>query len=67
MAEKTEADIWRAFDLESEIAAQRSSRRPYREFLRVPALSCGVYSLAAGAKDLQTCRRRTTRTRSISW
>jgi mannose-6-phosphate isomerase-like protein (cupin superfamily) len=53
VAEKSDADIWRAFDLEREIAAQRSSGRPYREFLRVPALSCGVYSLAAGAKDLQ--------------
>jgi mannose-6-phosphate isomerase-like protein (cupin superfamily) len=53
VAEGSGADVWRVFDLEHEIAAQCSSARPYREFLRVPALSCGVYSLAAGAKDLQ--------------
>ena len=44
---------WRAFDLEREIESQRVSGRPYREFLRVPALSCGVYTLPEGAKDLQ--------------
>ena len=32
------ADDWRAFDLEGEIAKQARSGRPYREFLRVPAL-----------------------------
>jgi len=26
---------------------------PYLEFLRVPALSCGIYQLAAGAEDQQ--------------
>jgi mannose-6-phosphate isomerase-like protein (cupin superfamily) len=44
---------WKAFDLETEIAKQASSGSPYREFLRVPSLSCGIYSLPAGAKDLQ--------------
>lgn len=44
---------WKAFELGKEIAALRASGRPYREFLRVPALSCGVYRLPAGAKDLQ--------------
>ena len=29
------------------------SGRPYLEFLRVPAMSCGVYVLAAGAVDVQ--------------
>ena len=47
------ADEWKAFDLETEIAKQAGSGRPYREFLRVPSLSCGIYSLPAGAKDLQ--------------
>ena len=46
-------DDWKAFELETEIAKQASSGRPYREFLRVPALSCGIYTLPAGAKDLQ--------------
>jgi mannose-6-phosphate isomerase-like protein (cupin superfamily) len=47
------ADDWRRFELEEEIAAQLGSGRPYREFLRVPALSCGIYTLPVGAKDLQ--------------
>ena len=45
---------WQAFDLEEEIRKQRASGEPYREFLRVPALSCGFYSLSPGAKDLQS-------------
>jgi len=44
---------WKSFDVEEEVAAQLASGRPYREFLRVPALSTGIYTLAAGAKDLQ--------------
>jgi mannose-6-phosphate isomerase-like protein (cupin superfamily) len=44
---------WRAYELDKEIEKQRSSGRPYNEFLRVPALSCGVYALPAGARDLQ--------------
>lgn len=45
---------WRAFSLATEIEAQQRSGRPYREFLRVPALSTGIYSLPAGASDLQS-------------
>jgi mannose-6-phosphate isomerase-like protein (cupin superfamily) len=44
---------WKAFEIGKELAALRASGRPYREFLRVPALSCGIYTLPAGAKDLQ--------------
>jgi len=44
---------WRAFELEAEITRQLESGRPYREFLRKPSLSCGIYSLPAGARDLQ--------------
>jgi len=44
---------WKHFDLHDEIARQEASGRPYREFLRVAALSCGIYHLAAGARDLQ--------------
>jgi quercetin dioxygenase-like cupin family protein len=29
------------------------SQKPYLEFLRVPAMSAGLYVLAAGASDLQ--------------
>ena len=53
MSDQHGADVWKAFDLEREIEMQRSSGRPYREFVRVPALSCGIYTLAAGARDLQ--------------
>ena len=38
----------------AEIDQQRAdSRRSYREFLRVPAMSAGLYVLAAGATDMQ--------------
>jgi len=47
-------DDWKAFELEREIENQRATGRPYREFLRVPALSCGIYTLPTGAKDLQS-------------
>lgn len=46
-------DLWRAFDLQKLIKALRESRKPYREFLRVPALSCGIYTLPVGSEDLQ--------------
>ncbi len=37
-----------------EIEEQRAqSGKPYREFLRVPAMSAGLYVLSAGATDLQ--------------
>lgn len=44
---------WKVFNLSEEIERQIESGRPYSEFLRVPGLSCGIYSLDAGAKDLQ--------------
>jgi len=36
-----------------EIGKQLSSLRPYTEFLRVPAMSCGVYVLQPGEEDRQ--------------
>jgi mannose-6-phosphate isomerase-like protein (cupin superfamily) len=45
---------WKAFDLQAEIRKQVDSGSPYNEFLRSPALSCGIYSLPAGSKDLQS-------------
>jgi len=42
-----------AFEL-SDLAAERGrSGKPYLEFLRVPALSAGLYLLPAGAADPQ--------------
>jgi mannose-6-phosphate isomerase-like protein (cupin superfamily) len=46
--------IWRAFELASELEALEQLDAPYREFLRVPSLSCGVYRLPPGAPDLQS-------------
>jgi len=41
-----------------EIAEQRAqSGRPYGEFLRVPAMSAGLYVLSPGATDLQKPHR----------
>jgi mannose-6-phosphate isomerase-like protein (cupin superfamily) len=45
---------WRAFELSNLVEKQETSGEPYFEFLRVPALSCGIYSLSAGSKDLQS-------------
>jgi hypothetical protein len=55
-------DDWRAFELDSEVQNQLASGRPYREFLRVPTLSCGITPCPSAPR---TCRARTTRTRSI--
>ena len=46
-------DRWKTYSLEEQIKLVHASKAPYREFLRVPALSCGVYTLPAGAEDLQ--------------
>ncbi len=45
---------WKAFDLMTEVEKQLNSGSPYNEFLRVPALSSGIYTLEAGSKDLQS-------------
>jgi len=46
--------IWKAFDSGALLEAREKSGVPYHEFLRVPSLSCGIYALAAGSKDLQS-------------
>lgn len=45
---------WTSFQLEDLTADQRASNEPWLEFLRVPALRAGLYSLAAGAWDHQS-------------
>ena len=45
---------WQSFQLKELIEKQRASGRPYLEFLRVPSLSCGIYSLPRGSRDLQS-------------
>jgi quercetin dioxygenase-like cupin family protein len=47
-----------AFATLAEIEEQRAqSGKPYREFLRVPAMSAGLYVLPAGATDRQNPHR----------
>lgn len=41
------------YDLPAVSAERAQSGKLYREFLRIPALSAGVYVLAAGATDPQ--------------
>ncbi len=43
----------RVFELRKLLEEMQGSPAPYSEFLRVPNLSCGIYRLPAGAKDLQ--------------
>ncbi len=43
-----------AFELSELIDALASSGEPWLEFLRVPELSMGLYTLAAGSDDPQT-------------
>ena len=43
-------DAWEFHDIE---AARAASGRQYHEFMRVPDLSAGIYTLDAGATDPQ--------------
>jgi mannose-6-phosphate isomerase-like protein (cupin superfamily) len=51
--ESPESD-WKVFELGDLLEMKRGIAPPYYEFLRVPSLSCGIYTLAAGSKDLQS-------------
>ena len=44
---------WQVFDLEALKDKLEGKPVEYLEFLKVPALSCGVYHLKAGSKDMQ--------------
>ena len=45
---------WQVIDLEDIKQTFKGEPVEYLEFLRVPALSCGLYSLAAGSTDMQS-------------
>jgi len=49
----SDEDTWKVFDLPSLMASLGSKPVQYREFLKVPTLSCGLYRLSAGARDMQ--------------
>jgi len=44
---------WQVFDLAEIKQKLKGEPVEYLEFLNVPALNCGLYSLAAGSKDMQ--------------
>ena len=44
---------WEKFELEALLEKKAGMSFPYLEFIRAASLSCGIYTLAAGAKDLQ--------------
>ena len=41
------------FELDSLLRQHEEAKEPYLEFLRVPALNCGIYRLPAGEPDPQ--------------
>ena len=43
-----------SFELAGLVEKCKARSTPYLEFLRVPQLSCGIYTLDAGAKDAQS-------------
>jgi mannose-6-phosphate isomerase-like protein (cupin superfamily) len=49
----TDSD-WKTFELSELMERLERSSSPYLEFLRVPTLSCGLYTLPVGSKDLQS-------------
>ncbi len=47
-------ESWQTFDLHAIREALAGGKVEYREFLRVPSLSCGIYHLPAGSQDMQS-------------
>ena len=46
-------NTWQVFDLKEIKEKLKGDAVEYLEFLNVPALNCGVYSLAAGSTEMQ--------------
>ena len=46
-------EAWQHFDLAEIRETLGNDPVAYKEFLRVDALSCGLYRLAAGSEDMQ--------------
>ena len=47
-------DTWQVFNLAQLQAKLSGAPVEYKEFLRTPCLSCGIYHLQKGARDMQT-------------
>lgn len=45
---------WQVFDINEITRSLSGDQVQYKEFLNVPSLSCGVYHLPRGSKDMQT-------------
>ena len=45
---------WQTFDIPKLVDGLEGKSVEYREFLKVDALSCGLYHLDAGSKDMQS-------------
>lgn len=46
-------ESWQVLDLEELTGKLKGDPVEYLEFLKTPNMSCGLYSLAAGSKDMQ--------------
>lgn len=47
-------DAWQVFDIARLTAKLAGGRPEYKEFLRAPSLSGGIYHLPKGARDMQS-------------
>ena len=47
-------DAWQVFDIEKLTAKLAGGRPEYKEFLRAPSMSGGIYHLPKGARDMQS-------------
>ena len=47
-------DAWQVFDINKLTARWKGGGTEYHEFLRAPSLSCGIYHLPKGARDMQS-------------
>ncbi|HEY5681328.1 MAG TPA: cupin domain-containing protein [Pseudomonadales bacterium] len=45
---------WQVFHVDDLKSKLKGGAVEYKEFLRVPSVSCGLYHLAAGSQDMQT-------------
>ncbi|HEX7037904.1 MAG TPA: cupin domain-containing protein [Pseudomonadales bacterium] len=47
-------DAWQVFQIDKLTARLTGGKPEYKEFLRAPSLSCGIYHLPKGARDMQS-------------
>ena len=52
-SEHKDDTAWKVFQLNELMDSLPDKPAHYEEFLRVPSLSCGIYHLAAGSRDMQ--------------